>query len=248
MAGVRNCLLLAIAYFFNYIYCDVPLTTNNDVQCKLRDVIKPTENNNNFHVPTHVRVLRCLGFNDTWKSQKNYKCVAVASKIVRFDLTNEDGVATRELKMLSHTRCAMKCVRGPCKGGAAPYKPPCESGEIWDVDTNKCRDTNIKHGCAADEEDSDKGVSVTNFIAALVIEFFVVMILFFVIIDVCKYKKSSTGVIYKTREYVRHLSVNAFEDVKMSVLKPYRPSTGSVSFLYDDHNGKMPNGNKVVAV
>jgi len=77
------------------------------------------------------------------------------------------------------------------------------------------------------------------FILALVIEFVIVLIAIFLIMDACKYRRRESGVFHKTAEFIRSVS-NRPHEGNMTLRKD-RSDTGSESFLnsYNTQNGKI---------
>ena len=87
--------------------------------------------------------------------------------------------------------------------------------------------------------DSEMTISITMFVVALAIEFIIVLIVIFLVMDACKFKKDE-GILHKTAEYVRAVSHGRREDDHVT-LKRDRNDTGSESFLngYSTVSGKI---------
>lgn len=80
------------------------------------------------------------------------------------------------------------------------------------------------------------------FVVSLFIELVAVLIIVFLVVDACKYKKHSEGVIYRTTQFVRQISSGENEGFRCNTLKRERDTSGSVTLLYDIRNGNVPNG------
>jgi len=77
------------------------------------------------------------------------------------------------------------------------------------------------------------------FIVALVIEFVIVLIAIFLVMDACKSRRRESGVLHKTAEFIRAVSSRPHEG--NMTLRKNRSDTGSESFLhtYSASNGKI---------
>lgn len=212
-----------------------------NAECKLRKVIVPVDDIHDplsTYVPSAVELHQCGGSHDG-----NHGCAAVKTELVnaRVEVFTKHGEReTRDKTFLNHTACEMRCSCNTRLHECADtdkYIIPCPEGSQWSFD--ECRCLRIVGCNKQKDEDDEVSISLTMFILALVIEFVVVLIALFLIMDACKNRRRESGILHKTAEFVRSLSVRS-HDGPIGLRKD-RSNTGSESFLntYSASNGRI---------
>jgi len=237
------------------VLCSFMLAINTEVinavsslPCQPRPVVLETSKYHEYPgmlVPEHVEVYRCSGKDESYAETN--RCVA--SKSTELTITLEPkysfyAMQTESITVVNHTECAMKCVcefnGETCANG--PAKVTCENGLTWDVNSCQCKIPCAITGTQNNpNDDKEATITMTVFVIVVIAEFIIVAMVTFFVLDACKYKKHSKGVIYRTTQYVRSLSVSDKDNFITSTLKRNRTETGSVSFLYDVNQDNNSN-------
>lgn len=219
-----------------FVFVSNTYGNNRKLNCEPRLRIVSTEQNGEFYSPFRVEVHRCDG---GVKQPSHYHCVAKNSTKVYFILTNSDINKKENIPIVNHTSCVEKCV---CKCPGETHTPDCPSEMSWDQKACMCKAEQSKTECATGRTEGKGQISVVMFVVSLFIELVAVLIIVFLVVDACKYKKHSEGVIYRTTQFVRQISSGENEGFRCNTLKRERDTSGSVTLLYDIRNGNVPNG------
>lgn len=91
-------------------------------------------------------------------------------------------------------------------------------------------------------------VPTATLVIVMIVELILVMGLMFLVMDACKCKKHSKGVLFRTTQYVRQISAGYRDNYAATSTKRTRNDTGSVSFLYDvnDQNANKTYNNPAI--